>query len=116
MISTKVKAIYTSEMDALENHMPPDAARFCVFVRVMAGPLQGPGSEAFDIRVCSPKWLEAELPRNGFVLCTHTLVVDEYDPDQIKKVLTKLFEQYSGNSWSEVALKLAKIGHWELED
>ena len=116
MISAKVKAIYTTDMDVLEEYIPYNADRFCVFVRVMAGPLQGRGEEAFDVRVCNPKWLEAELERDGFILCMHTVIVSEYDPDQIRRILTKLFERYSGNSWRDVALKLARIGHWEFEE
>src|SRR6478736_5779588 len=60
MISAKVKAIYTITMDDLEQYVPEDFQQFCIFVRVMAGPLQSEGAEAFDVKVCNPKWLEQQ--------------------------------------------------------
>lgn len=116
MTSSKVKAIYTTEMDALEKHFPADPECFCVFVRLMVGPHQEAGEEAFDVKVCNPRWLEKEIQRDGFVLCTHCLIVGEYDPNQIRKILTKLFEGYSGDTWNAVAQKLSRIGNWEFAD
>src|SRR6266481_7436847 len=113
MISAQVKGIYTIDMDDLEKAVPNDPERFCVVVRVMAGPRGSDGEESFDVKVCSPKWLEERVNKDGFVLGTHHLFVAEYDPAQIKRILTKLVERITGESWKEVALKIARIGYWE---
>ncbi len=111
----QVKAIY-AELNALEDYTPEDHERFCVLLQVMVGPRNDKGEESFDIKVCSPKWLEQEVEREGFVLGMHKLIVAEYNPVQIRKVLIKFFERYSGDSWREIALKLGRMGSWEFED
>jgi|SRR5689334_10316076 hypothetical protein len=115
MILAQVKAIYTNEMDDLEKHVPDDPERFCVFVVAMVGPRTGEGEESFEIAVCSPKWLEQRIESDGFAIGMHHLFVADYNPAQIRKILTKLIERYSGDSWEEVARKVGKIGRWEFD-
>lgn len=116
MITTKVKGIYTTSMDNLELFIPQDPETFCISVRVMAGPTQSEGKDAFDIRVCSPRWLEQEVAKEGFVFGMQTLFIAEYNAAQIKRLLTKMFERHMGNSWEVIGQKLTRIAHWEFED
>jgi hypothetical protein len=116
MISAQVKGISTWEGDGLELHVPQDPRKFSVLIRAMVGPRGSEGEESFDINVCTPQWLEEEVERQGFVLGTHRLFVGTYDVAQIKKLITKFIEQYSGDSWRDVAQKISRIGHWEFED
>jgi hypothetical protein len=44
------------------------------------------------------------------------LIVKDYDPSLIKKLVRKFVERWSGESWHEVAQKVARIGAWEFED
>jgi Immunity protein 8 len=116
MISAEVKKIHTVEMDDLESHVPENLEKFCVSVRAMVGPRGGDGEDSFDINVCSPKWLEEQVERHGFVLGRHYLFVPEYDPAKIRKIITKHIERFTGDSWKEVAEKVSRIGFWEFED
>lgn len=116
MITAQVKGIFTSEMDFLENHIPKDPENFSVVVRAMVGPRGTVGEESFDINVCTPEWLKDRIERDGFLIGTHHLFVESYDPAQIKNLITKFIERYSGNSWTEVAQRLSRIGQWEFED
>ncbi len=100
----------------MELRVPHDTQRFCVLVRVMVGPRGGEGEESFDINVCTPQWLEEQVEREGFVLGTHRLFVKTYDTAQIKKLITKFIERYSGDSWRDIAVKISRIGQWEFED
>jgi hypothetical protein len=116
MISAQVKGIYTWEMDDLERNIPEDVENFCILVRVIVGARGTEGEESFDINVCTPKWLEEQVKREGFVLGTHRLFVKTYDSAQIKKLITKFVERYSADSWRDLAEKISHIGHWEFED
>jgi Immunity protein 8 len=73
-------------MDDLEKHVPENLEKFCVSVRAMVGPRGSDGEDSFDINVCSPKWLEEQVERHGFVLGRHYLFVPEYDPAKIRKI------------------------------
>ena len=116
MISEQVRRISTGEGDDLELHVPQDQQKFCVLVRAMVGPRGGGGEESFDINVCTLQWLEEQIDREGFVFGTHRLFVKTYDTLQIKKLITKFIERYSGASWREVAEKISRIARWEFED
>ncbi len=116
MISAQLKHIYTWQMDDLELHVPADPTKFCVLVRAMVGPRDQEGEESFDISVCTPKWLVEQVEREGFVLGIHHLFVKTYDVVEIKALLRKVMERYSGNSWREVANKLSRVAHWEFEE
>ena len=82
----------------------------------MVGPRGGGGEESFDINVCTLQWLEEQIDREGFVFGTHRLFVKTYDTLQIKKLITKFIERYSGACWREVAEKISRIARWEFED
>jgi hypothetical protein len=116
MISAQVKKIYTSEMDDLERYTPENPDSFCALVRAMVGPRGGEGEESFDIRVCTPKWLEEQVRRDGFLLGRHYLFVEHYDPPLIRRIITRFVERITGESWRDVAEKISRIAYWEFED
>jgi immunity protein 8 of polymorphic toxin system len=116
MISAHVKKIYTVEMDDLERHVPLNLDKFCVVIRTMVGPRGSEGEESFDINVCTPKWIEEQVEKEGFVLGRGYLVVGRYDPSLIRNTIVRLVESMSGGSWQEVAEKVSRIGYWEFED
>lgn len=102
-------------MDALEAYTPPDPERFNITVRAMVGPVEGEGEESFDINVCTSKWLEEQLENEPFVLGMHRLFVKAYDPPEIRKIMTRIIERFSGSAWNEVAEKISRLAHWEFE-
>ena len=67
MITAELKGIYTNAMEKLEDFKPEDYQCFQMFIRAMVGPRGGEGEESFDIKVCTPAWLEKEVAKYGFV-------------------------------------------------
>lgn len=116
MISAHVKGVYTIEMDQLEKYVPESSDNFCAVIRAMVGPRDSEGEESFDLKVCTPKWLDERVRRDGFVLGVHYVFVQSYDPTQIRTLLSKFIERCTGKSWHEVAEKISRIAHWEFED
>lgn len=108
--------LYTLEMERLREYRPQDLECFEVCVRALIGEVTEGGEESFDIKVCSPKWLERECERDGFVSGRHRLIFSSFDPTAIEAVITKLISAISGESWTEVAAKLARMGYWEFGD
>jgi hypothetical protein len=82
----------------------------------MVGPKTGEGEESFDVKVCTPKWLEGRCISEGFVLGRHYFVVPHYDMTFVLKTVTELVEHCTGNTWQEVTAKVARLGYWEFED
>ena len=66
--------------------------------------------------ICTPRWLLEHVPKVRYVFARHYLIVDRYDYDLICACLEKKFYGVAGSTWSDVAERLARYGHWEFED
>lgn len=116
MIAAELKALYSLEIDNLEQYKPDPPDIFLIQLRAIVGPKGAPGEESFDIKVCTPGWLADMCEIEGFMIGRHYLVVASYDFPALKRIIAMLIESCSGTSWQEVAQKIARIGYWEFED
>jgi hypothetical protein len=116
MIAAEVKGLYSLEVDNLEQYIPNPPDVFLLQLRVIVGPKGAPGEESFDIKVCTPGWLANMCGNEDFVAGRHYLIVARYDFAALRKIIVKLIESCFGDSWQEVAQKVARIGYWEFED
>jgi hypothetical protein len=113
----KLKELYSLDIECpLEKFVPEQADYFEIMLRAMFGPENETGSESFDIRVCTPKWLQTRCDGREIITGRHMLVVNQFDLTQIQNFLHTLGRRCSGNNWSEVAQKLSRYGLWEFED
>ncbi|SET47254.1 immunity 8 family protein [Thorsellia anophelis] len=98
----------------LEDYQPEEKNCFILFVNLNIGPANETGSDYFSIQICTPEWLcknhwTAELMR-------HTLLVRQYDLEEIKNVITNYIDLCDGENWMEIAQKLSRVFAWEFED
>lgn len=97
------------------DYWPEDVKSFCIGADVTIGPEGSLGGDIFSFEVCTPRWLlRRECEQPDFV--RHTILVDEYDEDAIKNLVRNLVENTTGETWSEIATKLARYMFWEFED
>jgi hypothetical protein len=98
--------------------LPEGAEHFALLARVYAGPAGAPGEESFDVTVCSPEWLAAACRPVGLYDARHHVVVtvDQFDRRELRTWLEKRVRTVTGETWDEIGAKLARLGHWELED
>ena len=82
----------------------------------MAGPEGEPGEESFDVVVCSPRWLERLLTDSPFLSGRHYLFMKRLDWPTLEQYVHSEVEKCTGETWTEVAARLARLGHWEFED
>lgn len=99
-----------------DEHVPDDPEDVGVLVQIMAGPVSGPGEESFDVMVCTPRWLERRVRETGPVIGRHHLVVESWDAGGIRRYLTGAVESVEGDTWTELAEKIGRVGMWEFED
>ena len=93
----------------------PGGPDFGIMVQLLVGPAEGPGEESFDVTVCTGGWLAARAV-SGPVDARHHTVVDSFNWPALRRHFRKRVEACTGKDWSEVAAKVARIGHWEFED
>ena len=116
-MNIELKQLRSLELeDSLINYWPEDPLNFGSWVRAMIGPSDQVGAEFFDILVCTPSWLQGELATNKILSGRGTIILSEYDYDEIVHYLEKQISLCHDNDWSKAALKLSRISFWEYED
>jgi hypothetical protein len=71
----ELKRIHSPDIADWEFFRPQDARSFAFLLQAMFGPDNGDGEEAFDLIVCTPKWLEQKVSRDTIISGRHHLVV-----------------------------------------
>jgi hypothetical protein len=74
-----------------------------------------PGTDQFQVTVCTPKWLETDMAKGEVRMGRHLLIVREYDFDGVIRFVREFIEGLSGESWHALARELGKLGRWEYE-
>jgi hypothetical protein len=109
-------SLTTTERDGDSlSSVPPQAGPFAIGIRALVGPSDGSGEESFDLTVCSPDWLAAELVK-GFRWGHGLLIVAKWDAEVVERAVRDLVLHTEGSDWHEVAEKLARYTHWEFAD
>jgi hypothetical protein len=111
-----IRHIGTIDGDLLELAKIENPSNAGQWVRILAGPADGPGEESFDVNVCTPEWLRVEIERTGPMVGRHMLIVDRWNVETVSRVITGLVARVEGPDWHAVGEQLGRIGHWEFED
>lgn len=111
----EIRETYSSDVDDLSEWLPTSEA-FAVVVRLQIGPAGEPGEESFDVTVCSPSWLGQQAEDAPVLDVRHHLVVREFSWPVIRDYITARVAACTGETWSDVTLKLSRFAYWEFED
>ena len=111
-----IRRFHSPDVSDLASYEPKDPTAFGVLVQILVGPRDEVGEESFDVVVCSPKWLEAQLEAGEVRSVRHHLMTLQYDWPEIEGAMRKLVDECEAETWAEVALKLGRLGRWEFED
>ena len=110
-----VRYFHSPDVD-LATYRPDDPSDAGVLIQIIAGPLDGPGEESFDVFVCTLHWLDRRVRTVGPLVGRHYLVVEAFDAPRIQEFLTNEVESSHDETWLELAAKIGRIGKWEFED
>jgi hypothetical protein len=78
---------------------------------------EGPGGENFfEFEIHSPTTLQHLVEAHGALLGRGiVVVVGDYDPERVVEAMRPLVESVQGDTWEEVAFRVASLGPWEFE-
>jgi hypothetical protein len=113
MIVAQLRSLSSTDTPSLETFQPDGP--FGIFIFAMVGPAGSAGEESFGITVCTPRWFEQNM-KSSVSSGRHYLFVKEFDYAELKRFVTHYCSTCMGNSWAEVAQKVARLGYWEFED
>jgi hypothetical protein len=103
-----------TELEDTERILDPDDA--LENLEVYVGPADGPGEERYQIQVCTPAALQRFLDQQPWLIGRHWLFVRRLVPDEMTSWLCGRIESLHGDTYDDVAQKIARIGLWEFED
>lgn len=97
-----------------DSYTPDDSACFSLTIRMLIGHDAVSGADEFELCVCTPEWLRQTVwePRWG----RHLLIVRAYDRSSIERCIHEYVAKCMGDTWHEIATKLARNFSWEFED
>jgi hypothetical protein len=81
-----------------------------------AGPRGGAGEETFHVTVCTPEALTGMVKRDGVVIGRHLMFVSSINTDLVEETVRDRLRRIDGDTWTELAMKIGRIGFWEFED
>jgi immunity protein 8 of polymorphic toxin system len=115
---TSVKAVlrrlHSPDIPDLERYVPTGPSQF--LLQIFVGPSDGPGEESFDVLVCTPTSLAAELNTSPIINGRHRIIMAAYDYKLLENYVRGVVEGAEGITWREVAEKIGRLGRWEFED
>ncbi len=97
-----------------ETFCPDDIESYCIAVAVEIGPENADGGDTYSLTVSSKRWLSEHYREPIF--CRHLLIVDEYDPQEIKAQISRVVSDVERSSWRELAEYFSRFFKWEFED
>ncbi|MFF0572550.1 Imm8 family immunity protein [Streptosporangium saharense] len=100
----------------LEDGQRLDRTHACELLEMYVGAQDGPGEDVFSLTVCTPSALAEQLDHHPFLIGRHWLFVRELRPDRVTAWLADRIAVLEAPTWSELAEKIGRIGHWEFED
>jgi hypothetical protein len=111
----ELKNFFSSDVN-IESYWPEDEKNFGFWVSALIGPHNQPGTEIFQILICTPDWLKEHHTKDKFIWGRNMLIVFSYDIDEIKKFIQQYMENCTAEDWPSLARKISKIGAWEFEE
>ena len=115
-MKAEIKSILRPDVQDLTNYIPDNPELVGFALQLLIGPHGQEGMESFQLMVCTPQWLNTTHSKDQIVLGIHYVFIFEYNYEKLLHFLHSYVERCTGNTWQEIANKLARFGHWEFEE
>lgn len=115
-MKAEIKHLHSPDVTDLKTYEPQEKDNFGFLLQVMAGPKGEEVEESFDMMVVTPKWLMKKYGNSEVILGKHYVIVFEYNYQNLYNRLQYEIDAFEEETWKAIALKLARLGHWEFDD
>lgn len=115
LIEAEFRDIEWLEETPIEQYKPDPTKAFSIELQVLIGPKGGRGEEIFLVDVSNALFLADEVRARGPHVAVSTIVVDEFRPAEIERVIREFCATCRGRTWREVVACLMRLGRWEYE-
>jgi hypothetical protein len=113
-MKTELKKIRLIDHE-IDSYCPVDLHDFYVAAEALIGVADPDGADIFSFEVSTPGWF-ARNRMQGPTFARHWMFMDHYDPQELEALVRRIIADAEGDTWDEVANKLARYMFWEFED
>lgn len=111
-----LKSIFSWDVPGDLESWVPEAEDFGIQIMLFIG-TEGTGkSDAFDMFLCTPGFFASRMAEDQVLSGQYTMFVRKFDYPKLRRCIEDYVERCEGDSWPEIARKLAHIGQWEFND
>jgi hypothetical protein len=115
-VVAELRGIEWYETVPLEQLSPSPLEPFSFQVVLRVGAAGRPGDDLFIVDVCNPLWIQRECAFRGAIIGATRVIVDTFALASFQALATRYCSSCVGDTWDEVALRVARLGRWECED
>ena len=113
-MKAELRRIHSPDVQDLRDWTPK--SNDSILLQLMVGPEGEAGEDSFDLELCTVESLADRVREFGVLDGRHHLVFERYDFAEIERYLKRRVAECVGDSWEQVASRVAQIGRWEFED
>lgn len=112
----ELRGIDWYETEPLETYDPDPLLPFDFEVNLSIGVAGRRGADLFRIRVCNPAAI-AQIVGGAIVMFGYNrIVVERFEYATFRKVIEAYCASCEAQTWTELAHRISRIGHWEFEN
>jgi Immunity protein 8 len=111
-----LKSIFTFRGAFLTEFVPDIPQNFYLSIDMTIGPDNQAGGHDYSLGVCTPRWLNHNVQKEGSIWGRHLLVVNHYDAQEIRAAIEKMIDQCERSDWAQTSVVLSRFFSWEFED
>ncbi len=117
-MKAEIRKLYSLEIeDEMSRYRPVEIDNFGTWIRFSVGTIGHPGTDNFDLFVCTPRWLSEDFASDsGARWGRHFLIMKEYNLAAIAAQFERMVLRCSGDNWQDIALQISRFAAWEFED
>lgn len=106
-------SLRSPEMD-IRIEYPSDSTNFIVLLEAEIGAVGIEGSTLFRFDVCTPSWVSTSIADTGSMWGKATLIVEEWNYENIHGVVATLCERTTSDSWQGIVQQLTPFATSEF--
>ncbi|NID17489.1 hypothetical protein HBF32_18600 [Luteibacter yeojuensis] len=103
----------------MPSFIPAVSDRFGFWCHARIGSQGSDSADLFQFCICTPAWLISERLCGNLANASfgrNLILVFSYDFNEIVELVGSYAQSCEGDTWDEIATKLARVGEWEFDD
>jgi len=114
----ELRALDTADAEGgdLRAFRPEDGEHFTLAVTAFHWPGERPRRRAISIHCLLSELVGRGATPEALCVSAAQLPLDRWDPELVERAIGDLCRRTEGENWHDIAVKLARYGHWEFED